>query len=125
MKTLARNKQSVWYALYKGEVPRLDADGNETGEHDIEYEEPVFCPFNCSPNGAGSSFVNGITAEPYGLTSEFTRTLITDDLNCPITDTTVLWIGADPNVGNPKYTHKVVKIARSLNNIVYVVKEVD
>lgn len=57
------------------------------------------------------------TEEIFGVTTDYTRTIITDDMSCPIDENTRITIeGA---------TYCVVKIAKSLNHIMIAVKEVE
>ena len=49
MKALARNKQTLWYALYTGKTAVYDADGLFTGEYEEGYSTPVEAKMNISP----------------------------------------------------------------------------
>lgn len=116
MRTLNRNKKPVWYATFVGKTMKVDANGHKTGEYDIEYSDPVFLPMNCSYNR------KYIANEPYGVATDYEVTLVTDKIDCPIDETSVIWVGADP--AESHFTHTVLKVAKTLNSITYVVKEV-
>lgn len=125
MKTMERNQTEVWYALYGGEAELLDEDGNRTGEYEISYGEPVQTWMVISP-AKGSAL-----REPFGIETSYSKTMVTGDIDCPISEDSVLWIGVQPSeevdgqtVANP-YNYKVVRVAKSLNYIVYAIKEVD
>ena len=115
MRTLLRNKTKVSYATFAENTPILDGDGMETGEYTSGYSEPVEIWVSVSANKGEASI------EPFGTDLDYTKTVITDDLNCPITETSHLWIGVPTS---EPYNYSVAKVAKSLNHITYAVKEV-
>ena len=129
MKALARNKQSLWYALPTGTLTDVKDDNNfYTGEQTLVYATPVKTAMNISP-ATGRAVL-----EWFGIATNYDKVLVTDDMNCPITIDTILWIGLDPTtttvnngvsttVNNP-HNYVVNRIAKSLNSIVYGVTEV-
>ena len=72
-----------------------------------------------------------VTLEPYGITTAYTHRMVTEDLNCPINEESLIWVGKKPTetvngeVRQVPHNFKVVRVARSLNHIIYYVKEVD
>lgn len=116
MRCLNRNKQTLYYALYQGETEEQDSDGNYTGERTITYGDPVKFKANISA-ARGESALN-----PFGIETNYSKTIVTDDLNCPIKEDTILWIGKDPT--EDPYNYMVVKKAESLNSIMYAIREV-
>lgn len=125
MKTMERNQTEVWYALCTGETELLDGDGNRTGEYGISYSDPVQTWMVISP-AKGSAL-----REPFGIEVNYNKTMVTGRTDCPIAEDSILWIGVKPteevdgNVVNNPHNYVVTRIARSLNYIVYAVKEVD
>lgn len=115
MRTLLRNKQTFYYALYNGVVDRK-VDGLYTGEKVVSYSDPVEMSANVSA-ARGSSDV-----ELFGIDTPYSRTIVTDDMECPIKEDSVIWYGIAPT-GKPNY--KVTAIAKSLNSIVYAIREID
>lgn len=142
MKTLARNKQVVWYALASGKTEIIDENGFRTGQYKVEYEKPVKTRMNIRWDDSA------VRLEGFGLNGSGRRRLVTDDMNCPITLGTILWIAKVPElvdenaivdeaevdvaeVGNddrlaelPNYYVCQVP-QKSLTQIVYVVEEVN
>lgn len=116
MRNQLRNNQDVWYALYEGEYDLKDENGLRTGEKIQSYSAPVCLRMNVSP--ARGTVDNGL----FGIDTPYTKTLVTCDMDCPIKEDSVLWIGADPT---GDYNYVVVRIARSLNSIIYAVREVN
>lgn len=115
MRCLNRNKQTFYYALYKGEVEEVDADGNYTGERTTEYDDPVKMKANISAARGESSY------NPFGIETNYSKTIVTDDMKCPIKEDSILWIGIEPTEA---YNYVVVKRAVSLNTISLAIREV-
>ena len=116
MKTLSRNKQTLYYALFEEKKEIKDEYGNRTGEHQLVYAPPVKAKMSISAaRGTAES-------EFFGLSLNYTKTLVTEDVNCPIAEDTVLWIDAEPD---ESYNYVVVQVAKSLNSITYAIKKVD
>lgn len=123
MHTLARNKKPVWYALLQGKTERLDANGFRTGQFELNYSEPVKAMMNIRWD-SGLARLEG-----FGINGAGKRRLVTDDLNCPITLGTILWIGITPDAygeyGSVKHNFAVCEVPqKSLTQIVYIVEEV-
>ena len=144
MKTLVRNKQKFYYALYVGSEPITDEYGNETGEPIVEYSEPVEMWANISPTTGLSQ------TEQFGNLDSYDKVIVTDDLNCPIDEHSVLFLEIEPEtttaatheviesntvLGNdeivqkteevPKYDYIVKRVAKSLNSISIAIRKVD
>lgn len=122
MKLLKRNLSTIHYCLYEGSEPILDDDGNETGEDKITYSEPV--EFECSVSAA-----TGYSAtEMFGNLENYDKTLITDDMECPIDEHSVLFVDKEPEFdtdGRPLYDYIVRRVAKSINNISFAIRKVD
>lgn len=115
MRALQRNKQTFYYALYLGATESVDEDGYYTGEMTSSYSTPVEARANISP-ARGEADV-----ELFGITEQYTKTIVTTDMNCPIDTTSQLWIGIP--ITEP-YNYVVVRVAKSLNSITYAIREV-
>lgn len=122
MKLLKRNLSTIHYCLYDKSEPILDEDGNETGEDKITYSEPV--EFECSVSAA-----TGYSAtEMFGNLENYDKTLITDDMQCPIDEHSVLFVDKEPEFdtdGRPLYDYIVRRVAKSINNISFAIRKVD
>lgn len=117
MKLMYINTREIAYSLYegRGEVI-LDDDDYETGEREMLYSDPVTIRVNVSvPEGEAWVAV-------FGTVENYDRIVITDDMECPIDENSVLWIDSDPD-GDP-YDYKVVRVAKYLNHIAYAVSKV-
>lgn len=122
MKLLKRNLSTIHYCLYERSEPILDNDGNETGEDKITYSEPV--EFECSVSAA-----TGYSAtEMFGNLENYDKTIITDDMECPINEHSVLFVDKEPEFdtdGRPLYDYIVRRVAKSINNISFAIRKVD
>lgn len=120
MKTMERNKTAFWYMTYADRVPVTDEYGNEIGEL-VTYNEPVMLRANISP-ATGSSQV-----EQFGSLAGYDKVIVTDDVNCPIDENSVLFIDKAVKFtddGKPLYDYTVKRVARSLNSVSYAVTKV-
>lgn len=120
MKLMRRNLVPIYYCLYQSCKPVLDGDGYETGEKEIVYEAPVKCMCSLSP-ATGYAQVN-----MFGNLESYDKVLITDDMNCPIDENTVLCIDCEPEFdqGKPAFDYTVRRVAKSLNHISIAVSKV-
>lgn len=117
MKSLARNKQTIYYALYQGKTEAVDSNGLRTGQYKPTYAGPV--PYKINVSAAkGSAMV-----EMFGIDTAYSKKMTTNDMSCPITESTVLWIDKAPGeTFDPNY--RVVSVAKSINSITYAIDEV-
>ena len=62
----------------------------------------------------------------FGNLESYDKVLITDDMNCPIDENTVLFIDKEPQVvkDKPLYDYTVKRVAKSLNSISIAVSKV-
>ena len=141
MRTLKRNQREIYYAtLIKGE-PLTDERGNETGEYSMVYSDPSPIRINVS------AAQRRLETRQFGQMENYDRTLITDDMDCPIDESSILWIdnldttkvtwimlkdltwgdieGKSWEVLTIPHDYVVTKVARSLNVIQYAVRKVN
>lgn len=116
MKALARNKQTIYYANRTEESPALDEYGLMTGEDETGYEEAQELRINTSPASGA------IVLQAFGLTDQYDKVLVTDDLNCPLNETSHLWIGRETT---EPFNYVVRRISKSLNSVVIALTQVD
>ena len=120
MTSLDLNKQKIWYSLYSGVTDIYDTNGDKTGEKEKVYYNPVPARMNVSA-ARGSAEV-----EAFGISEDYDRIITTSNVNCPIAEDTILWIGVTPGstASSIPYNYRVVKVAKSINSVLYAVKEV-
>ena len=133
MRVLERNKQDLYFANPTSVEYATDINGFKTGEKVIHYGEPVKTRMSMAiSSGANNLGSQGIaTVEPYGIVTGYTHRAVTEDLNCPMGETSRVWFGILPTkeeegvIVEVPHNFEVVRKARSLNHLIYYLKEVD
>ena len=124
MRCLARNKQTVYYALLKSKKEVKDDYNNATGQYNLEYYTPVALTANVRWDSGA------VELEGFGLNASGSRRMVLSDLSCPVDIDTVLWIGKTPDANGysgaikPNYVVSAVP-ERSLNHVAYTLSEVN
>lgn len=138
MRSLRKNMQKLYYSLYSeeikvyqrdeyGNIIYVEVDGElkpiELGTQ-AGYNKPVLFYANISA-GRGNS-----QDAPFGSDVDYTRTISTCDMTCPLDELSILWIESEPQYNadgtiNPDSAdYKVAAYpARGLDNIVYAIKK--
>ena len=63
MQTLARNRQTVWYALLTSKTELTDEYGNKTGQYELSYSDPVKTAMNVRWDTGAVQFERRRTAQ--------------------------------------------------------------
>ena len=137
MRTLSRNKQKMFYSLFKGEEPEyildengnkiidyIDEDGNiyhrETGNKVKTYSKPVLFYGNISMSSGE------VSAQEFGIdVSGYDAVLVLDKGQIPIQETSLVWFESEPQykdaeetiVDGNKADYRVLAIKPSLNQL--------
>lgn len=141
MKCLKRNKQTIWFCNPADVIENVtDADGHLTGEKITTYTQPEPLAINVSP-------ATGVyRTEEFGSVDNYDKVLLTDDINCPINEKTVLFVDKEPTrtesefwqkcqisggdvvvhftVYQPMYDYIVWRVSKSLNSVAIAIKKV-
>lgn len=116
-----RYKSTFWYLLYGGTESILDEYGNEIGAKKV-YHDAV-------PMRANVSAATGAAqVEQFGNLQGYDKVILTDDIGCPIEETTVLFVDKEPEYdadGNPMYDYIVRRVAKSKNIISIAIGKVN
>ena len=115
MRTLERNKTTIYYKPYSSKTKIEDANGNFTGEYQVNYGS--ITPVNChvSP-GTGQ-----IWQEFFGMQERYDRVLILDYLPDGLDSAAIVWIDADISEA---HDYRVKRIAPSINSFLIAVEKV-
>lgn len=127
MRTLQRNKQDLFYAVYLGKLQKqkIDKDGNviKTGEKKDTYGEPKPFKANISMSGGEAE------AAEFGLDlSDYDAKIILEKNSYPIKEGCIIWDESEPQVDDDGHSiitsadYRVVKNSPSLNFDRYVLK---
>lgn len=122
MRGLERNKRLIHYALYTGKTAVVDEYGNLTGDYEPTYASPD--EFRISVSAAKGKY----STLQFGGLEAYDKVMVTSEMDCPITETTILWVDKSPldaqgNVSD--YDYVVTGVARGLNSISYAIKRVN
>ena len=145
MRCLERNKRQFYYCLLLGNSAYVvDENGNRTGERIPYYDREAAMYANVSP-ATGRS-----VEEVFGDLADYDHVIITDDMNCPIQEDTVLFLDKEPEHRSvtvsvaipivqggyivdthqtktysiPLYDYVVKRVSRSLNSVSIAVSKV-
>ena len=152
MRALDRNKQPYYYALYSGKS-KVQVDGKYTGEYEITYTSVALAKDNISASrGTAQDDVFGVelnytksiaTTVDKGINEYTILWLLGKEISAIsesahavgdlgiyngkiykcVTAYTGAYIAA--NWKTVPHTHKVVGVAKSLNSIIYAIRDVD
>jgi len=137
MRVLSRNKQDLYYSNPASVTYATDVNGFKTGEKVITYDTPTKVRMSMAiSSGANNLGSQGIAnVEPYGIVTGYTHRAVTEDLNCPMGEESRVWFGISPTRIVSKdgvdteetvpHNFEVVRKAKSLNHLIYYLKEVD
>lgn len=145
MHVLERNKEYLWYANPTGEQYVTDANGYKTGERKITYATPTKVKMSMAiSSGANNLGSQGMAElERYGIATGYTHRAVTDDMDCPMGEESLVWYKIEPTRIETReriingqrqevqtmipvpHNFKVVRKAQSLNHLIYYLKEVD
>ena len=121
MRTLQRNKQEIWYALYLGVTNVVDSEGNYTGEQEVSYTAPIKARMNVSGDRGAAA------VEEFGIDNLFTRTAVTDDMSVNFSTDTIFWFGITPGATAYAVPHnyRCTGVSRTINTLTLALVEVD
>lgn len=124
MRTLKRNQRKFWYCTDTGDREEIyDEWGNATGEYVPVYSEAHEMYANVSP---ASGYAQ---TEQFGNLESYDKVIVTDWMDCPIDENTVLFIDKEPehDTSNnlPLFDYTVRRVAKSLNSISIAVQKVN
>lgn len=139
MKCLKRNQSAFNYCLYADKADLIDEYGNQSGETILIYGDPVTAYANISPATGQSN------TEQFGNLENYDKVIVTDDLNCPIDENSVLFIDKEPEFTDvitheydvetsewvertiqvPVHDYIVRRVAKSLNSISIAIRRVE
>lgn len=131
MVSMEVNKTTIWYSnLIPGEKePILDEHGLMTGDFRMKYTAPQALRVALSE----SIGLNNLTAQgvaelrPYGVATNYTHRMVSEDLGCPVNEESILWHGVDPgdNPYDVPYNFRIVRVSKTLNYKTYCLRQIN
>lgn len=92
MRGLHRNKRPVYYAMYEG-VTETIKDGLYTGGRQKSYGAVQKIRMDVGASRTAYGFVSSVVQMDYfGLDKPYSKVAMCDDINCPITEETLIWL---------------------------------
>lgn len=116
MRTLAKNKVKLYYALFVSKTEKVDEYGNPDG-FTIVYSDPIEFRCNTSPSQGE------MATRLFGDSTLYDKVLMFDNKGPAIDEQTRFWID-NLDITKP-HDYEVKKIGKSLNNIAIAVKKVN
>lgn len=115
---MERYKKTIYYCLENG-VSTITQDGKIVGKR-MTYQQPM--PFRIHVGWARGT----ADTDPFGISVDYDKPMVTNWLDCPITEGTVLFVDKEPEFrdGTPLYDYIVKRVAKSKNYITYAIKKV-
>ena len=115
MRSLNRNKRSIYYANYVRDELIYDEYGNETGETNPVYDDPVELLCNISATSGEDA------VETFGSFTAYSRVVCVSDPRCPLDEKSIVWFGVSTD---EPHNYIVTRKADSKNGILYALQEV-
>ena len=132
MRMMNRNKRKFYYALYVDKVPKVDEYGNNTGEYDRKWGNPIKCFANISAAKGETS------TRQFGESENYDRVIVMNKDAPPIDAYTILWVDTVPKLSEDgslllnddgstvtPHDHIVKKVAKSINSISIAISRVE
>ena len=114
MRTLARNRQTFYYANCTGSEKLKNPDGRYTGEKKVVYTDPIRAKGNISAD-KGNALVT-----QFGTDIQYDAVIVMSDTQ--MDENSVLWVGISTD---KPYNYKVTRISRSLNSVSIAISRVN
>ena len=131
IRTVNRNKVPFWYALYDGKKPLYDEYGNETGEYEVSYSNPMISEANISAARGETQ------TRQFGDDISYDKVIVMGSDAPPINEYSLLWIDTTPELDDQgalardendeivtPHDYIVKKGGRSLSAVSYAVSQV-
>ena len=123
MRCMARNKTTIYYALYTGQTEIVDEYGNVTGQYSVTYGNPT------KMLGNVSAAQGEMQTREFGESESYDKVIVLDNPHAPIDEYSILWVDTLPHLnedGSTETPHDYVvkKVARSLNSVSIAISKV-
>ena len=119
---MEKYKTTIWYRLYQGMEKAYDSQGRFIGNKP-KYSAPT--PFRIHVGWARGT----ADTEMFGINVDYDKPMVTNKLDCPIDETSVLLVDHKPTYTDGEldipYDYVVKKVAKSKNYITYAIKMVN
>ena len=124
MRCLFRNTRKIYYSKIVCKKELKDEYGNNSGEYEVIYTNPIRC------RGNVSAAQGEMETRQFGDTESYDKVIVLDNVNIPIDEYSILWVDSLPVINedgttNTPHDYIVKKIARSLNSVSIAISKVN
>lgn len=118
-----RNKIPFYFATFKGKTEVLDEYGNNTGQYEVSYENPIKSYANISAAKGETETMQ------FGEHIDYDKIISMEKNQAQIDEFTVLWVDVEPVFepdGSTKTPHDYIvkKVATSINGVSIAISKV-
>lgn len=111
MRLIERNKTRFQYRTFLGDVDYIDGEGYKTGESDVSYSDPV----------SAKAYITGATGaisnELFGTSESYDKVIVTEDMDIPITENSLINIETVATDSDSPYDYIVKRVTKSLTHV--------
>ena len=111
-----------YFATYQGKTEIIDKYGNNTGEYEVIYSNPIKCKGNVS------AAQGEVQSRQFGESEIYDKVIVLDNQNIPIDEYSILWVDSIPLIDKDgqvtPHDYIVKKVARSLNSVSIAISKV-
>lgn len=124
MRCLIRNMCTFYFANYERKIELKDEYGNNSGEYEVIYSQPIMCKGNIS------AAQGEMQSRQFGDSESYDKVIVLDNVDIPIDEYSILWVDSlpiinDVGVAETPHDYIVKKVARSLNSVSIAIRKVD
>lgn len=115
---------AFYYATYESKQELKDEYGNNSGEYEVIYSQPIKCKGNIS--AAQGKMEN----RQFGDSEIYDKVIVLGNVNTPIDEYSRLWVDSSPVIksdGSTDTPHDYIvkRVARSINGVSIAISKVD
>lgn len=116
--------RTFYFATYEDKFELKDEYGNNSGEYEVIYSNPIICKGNIS------AAQGEVQNRQFGDSESYDKVIVLNKVNVPIDEHSILWVDNLPIIetdGSSKTPHDYIvkEVARSLNSVSIAVSKVD
>lgn len=124
MHCMLRNMRDFYYSTFVCKKELKDEYGNNSGEYEVIYSNPV------KYRGNISAAQGEVQSRQFGDSESYDKVIVLNNVDIPIDEYSILWVDSLPTIlsdGSTETPHDYIvkKVARSLNFVAIAISKVD
>lgn len=116
MRTLRKNRQLLYYAVFASKTEILDEYSNPTGTYTITYTDPIAAEWNISTVDSDAE------VELFGIAAFETIRIVPDKLPDGFDAASIIWYGVETT---EPHNYAIAGIRKTLNTVTIYARRVD